>query len=44
VSIELVQKFVPGRASGLIDVAVESLGFLVVAVIEIRRLRKEAWK
>ena len=39
VAIELVQKYVPGRVSDLIDIALNSLGFLVVAVIVIRRLR-----
>jgi glycopeptide antibiotics resistance protein len=39
VTIELIQNYVPGRVSDLIDVALNSLGFLVVAVIVIRRLR-----
>jgi glycopeptide antibiotics resistance protein len=40
-TIELVQRYVPGRASDLIDFALNSLGFLVVAMIEIRRSQKK---
>lgn len=36
-TIEIVQKYVPGRVSDLIDVSLNSLGFLVVAMIVIRR-------
>lgn len=39
VTIELGQKYIPGRVYDLIDVALNSLGFLVVAVVIIRRLR-----
>jgi len=43
-TIEIVQKYVPGRVSDLIDVALNSLGFLVVAIIVIRRPRWYAQK
>ena len=39
-TIELVQRYVPGRVSDLIDFALNSLGFLVVATIGIRRSQK----
>ncbi len=39
-TIELVQRYVPGRVSDLIDFALNSLGFLVVAMIGIRRSQK----
>lgn len=39
-TIELVQRYVPGRVSDLIDFALNSLGFLVVAMIGIRRCAK----
>jgi glycopeptide antibiotics resistance protein len=39
VTIEMVQIFVPGRVSDLIDVALNSFGFLVVAFVAVRRLR-----
>lgn len=39
VVIELVQKYVPGRVSDLIDISLNSLGFLVVAVFVVLRLR-----
>jgi glycopeptide antibiotics resistance protein len=38
-TIEIVQIFVPGRIFDLIDVALNSLGFLVVAFFAVRRLR-----
>lgn len=40
-TIELVQRYVPGRVSDLIDFALNSLGFLVVAMIGIRRSQKK---
>lgn len=39
VTIEIVQKYVPGRVSDFVDIALNSLGFLVVAVIVIGRQR-----
>lgn len=36
-TIELVQRYVPGRVSDLIDFALNSLGYLVVALVGIRR-------
>ena len=39
-TIELVQRYVPGRVSDLIDFAHNSLGFLVVAMIGILRSQK----
>lgn len=36
-TIESVQRYVPGRVSDLIDFALNSLGYLVVALVGIRR-------
>lgn len=40
-AIEIVQRYVPGRVSDVIDFALNSLGYLVVALIEIRKSQRK---